>query len=231
MTEQVTTKTTEFCWSCRQTKPIDQINTEQGSFYFGICSSCIVEFEDTLKLNNAQLVARDRKPHYSGWHGHDVVIRDIFVKRGDEEFFIRGFTTCDPAYDTSEVFNLVKQFIESGFKSVKFYGNLDTLEKYDFWFTVQKVGQFYHFGGNCYDISNAFSLKTRDINQIWKYIEVWNKIPASLKTRIVKQLDKENIVFCSSTQSFDREKHFCFKDYAQNIREPKIMILKNFSPH
>jgi hypothetical protein len=221
---------TEFCWSCKQNKPKDQINADQGFFYFGICKSCIGELEDTLKENNVQLLTRNRKPHYSGWHSHDVVIRDIFVQRGNDEFFIRGFTTCDPAYETSEVFNLVKQFIESDFKSVKFYGNLDTLEKHDFWFYVQKVGQFYHFGGNCHDISNAFNFKTLDINQIWKYIEVWNKIPESLKTRIAKQLDKENIAFCSSTQYFGREKQFCFKDYSKDFRDPEIMILKNFVP-
>jgi len=220
---------TEFCWSCKQNKPKDQINADQGSFYFGICKSCIAELEDMLKQNNVQLVTRDRKPQYSGWYNKDVIIRDVFIERGKEEFFIRGFHTCDPAYNTSEVFNLVKQFIKSNFKSMKFYGNLDTLEKHDFWFDVQKVDQFYHFGGNCHDISNAFSLKTCDINEIWKYIEIWNKIPQSLKLRIEKQLDKDHMAFCSSTEYFDRDQQFCFKDFSQG-HDPKIIILKNFDP-
>lgn len=228
MTEQVTTQTTEFCWSCRQTKPKDQINTEQGQFYFGICSGCIAELEESLKRNDAKLVTRDRKPQYSMWHSKEVVIRDVFIQRGNEEFFIRGFHICEPAHETSEVFNLVKQFIESNFKSVRFYGNLETLEKHDFWFHVTKTDQFYHIGGNCHGISNAFNLKTTDINQIWKLIEIWTKIPESLKTRIEKQLSKESISFCSSPQPFEREKQFCFKEYSQESHEPKVMILANF---
>jgi hypothetical protein len=221
---------TEFCWSCRQNKPKDQINIEQGTFYFGICHTCIVELEEALTRTNAQIIARDRKPQYSAWHNQDVIIRDIYIQRSNEEFFIRGFHTCEAAYDTSEVFNLVKQFIESNFRTVKFYGNLETLEKHDFWFHVEKIGPFYSFGGNCQDISNAFSLKTLDISQIWKYIEVWTKMPQSLKTRIEKQLDKEHMTFCSSPEPFGREKQFCFKDYSKNFREPKIMILKNLVP-
>lgn len=205
MTEQVTTETTEFCWSCHQQKPKSQIDISEGQFTSGICKDCQALLETWLKANNAKLIQKDRSPQYSHWHDGNVVIRDVYIEKDDQTYFIQGFHICERPYETSEPFNLVKQFIENCFRWVKFYGNLETLKTHDFWFYVEKGGQFYHFGGNCDGISNAFSLKTLDMNQIFSYIETWTKIPERLKQNIVKQLDN-GLIFCSAPETFCKTK-------------------------
>lgn len=219
---------TEFCWSCHQQKPTSQIDMTEGQFTSGICKDCQTNLETSLKNNGVRLIQKDRPPQYSHWYDGDVIIRDIFVEKNGQTYFIRGFHICERPYETAEVFNLVKQFIHNCFRWVRFYGDLETLRTHDFWFHVSKSEQFYHFGGNCQDISNAFSLKTVDINQIFSYIEAWTKIPDRLKQNIASQLDK-GLTFASSPEPFSRDKAFCFKEYHKDSRDPKVMILRNIN--
>ncbi len=136
-----------FCWSCRGQKK--NVNGTKGEYHSGICQDCIDEQEAKLKQLNAELIQSDREPHYSSWHGQDTIVRDVAVKSNGQTYFIQGFHTCEPAHNTCKAFNQVKQFIDTGLKYHVRYGNLDTLKKQDFWFYVQKYGQFYELCGNC----------------------------------------------------------------------------------
>ena len=209
-----------FCWSCM--KPNKNVNGTKGEYHSGICQDCIDDQETKLKHLSAELIQENSKPHKLSLH--DVIY--VNVKAKGQTYFIQGFHTCEPAYNTCKVFNQVKQFIDTGLKYHVRYGNLETLNKQDFWFDLKKYGQFYEFGGNCIRYSNAFSLRTLDINQIWEYVEVWTKIPDKMKIRIKKQIDK-GLVFSSAPEPHSDEKRFCYKDYSgfKEIREPKITMI------
>lgn len=214
----------DFCWSCHQQKK--NVNGTKGEYHSGICQDCIDDQEAKLKQLNAELIQTDRKPHYSGWHQQDTIVRDVAVKANGLTYFIQGFHTCEPAHNTSNAFNQAKQFIDTALKYHVRYGKLDTLKKHDFWFDINKIGQFYEFCGNCIRYSNAFSLRTTDINQIWEYVEAWTKIPDKLKMRIKAQLDK-GFVFASSPEAHSEDKRFCYKDYSEykETKEPKITMI------
>lgn len=217
----------DFCWSCSGQKK--NVNGTKGEYHSGICQECIDDQEAKLKQFNAELIQTDREPHYSGYHDQVTNVRDVAVKANGQTYFIQGFHTCEAAYDTSKAFNQVKQFIDTGFKYHIRYGNLDLLKKYDFWFYVQKYGQFYELCGNCNGYSNAFSLRTTDINQVWEYVEVWTKIPEKLKMRIKAQLDKA-LVF-SSGEAHSPVKAFRFVDYSdyKETKTAKVIPIKGFS--
>lgn len=217
-----------FCWSCM--KPKKNVNGTTGDYHSGICPDCIDYQETKLKNLSAELIQKDREPRFSGWHGKDVVIRDVSVKANGQTYFIQGFHTCEPAHNTCKVFNQVKQFLDTDLKYHIRYGNLENLKKQDFWFDLKKYGQFYELGGNCIRYSNAFSLRTLDINQIWEYVEVWTKIPDKIKMRIKAKLDK-GLVFASAPESHSDEKRFCYKDYSKynETKEPKITMISELN--
>ncbi len=210
----------DFCWSCLHQKK--NVNGTKGEYHSGICQDCIDDQEAKLKQLNAELIQTDRKPHYSS--GHDVIYVD--VKANGQTYFIQGFHTGEPAHDTCKAFNQVKQFIGTGLKYHVRYGNLDLLKKHDFWFDINKIGQFYEFGGNGIRYSNAFSLSTLDINQIWEYIEAWTKIPYKFKMRIKQQIDT-GLVFASAPEPHADANRFCYRDFSEykEIREPKITMI------
>ena len=209
-----------FCWSCGKQKK--NVNGTKGEYHSGICQDCIDDQETKLKNLSAELIQEDSKPHHLSLH--DVIYVD--VKANGQTYFIQGFHKNNYAYDTSKVFNQVKQFIDTGLKYHVRYGNLETLNKQDFWFDVKKYGQFYEFCGNCIRYSNSFSLRTLDINQIWEYVEVWTKIPDKLKVRIKKQIDT-GLEFASSPEPHAEDKRFCYKDFSdyKETREPKITMI------
>jgi len=215
----------DFCWSCR--KDEQEVFLSKGFLYSGICKSCIANFEQTLRENKAETLEELTEQ----WSGTAYIrYRYISVKKDGKTYFIKGMATEREEHcDTSGVFNLIKQFIANKFRYYTYYGNFEDLTKYDFWFDLSKVGELYHFGGNCHDISNAFNLRTTDIDQVWQYVERWQKIPDRLKQRVIEQLEA-GLEFCNCTTPFTREKKLCFKDYNQSQRnnkgEPKIMVLQ-----
>lgn len=220
----------DFCWSCMHQKK--NVNGTKGEYHSGICQDCIDEQEAKLKQLNAELIQTDRAPpHYSSYHDQVTNVRDVAVKANGQTYFIQGFFTCEPAHNTCKAFNQVKQFIDTGLKYHVRYGNLDTLKKQDFWFDVKKYGQFYELCGNCIRYSNAFSLRTTDINQIWEYVEVWTKIPDKLKMRVKKQIDK-GLVFASAPEPHAEDKRFCYKDFSdyKETKELKIKMIPELNP-
>lgn len=219
----------DFCWSCLHQKK--NVNGTKGEYHSGICKDCTDDQEAKLKQLNAELIQTERELHYSSWHDLGTNVMDVAVKVNGEMYFIQGFHTCEPAHDTCKAFNQVKQFIDTGLKYHVRYGNLDTLKKQDFWFDVKKYGQFYEFCGNCIRYSNAFSLRTTDINQIWEYVEVWAKIPDKFKMWIKAQMDK-GLVFASAPEPHSDEKRFCYKDYSEykETREPEVTMIPELNP-
>lgn len=218
----------DICWSCHEKK--NNVNGTKGEYHSGICQDCIDEQAAKLKQAGAELIQTDRQPNFSGWYNKDVIIRDVAVKVNGVTYKILGFHTCDPTHNTCKAFKQVKQFIETNFKYHVLYGKLDMLKEYDFWFYVQKVWKFYEFCGNCNECSNAFSLRTTDINQIWEYIQVWTVLPDKLKQQIKAKVDKK-FVFSSAPEPHSAEKAFCVEDYSdwEETKKPKIIPITGYT--
>ena len=225
----MTDEKTEFCWSCRQQKPISQIDMTEGNYNSGICKDCQSEQDTKLNASGAKIIERSEGPIWSGWYCKDVIYKYVSVQANGKTLpFIRRFTAIDAHYETTEIFRLVNQFIANGYQYLKYYGDLELLKQKDFWWYIEKFGDFYKFGGNCFEYSNAFSLETLSIQQIFELIEVWTPLPESLKQHILKQLD-DGLVFASNPKAFERKKVLCFKEYTKESREPKITILQGLN--
>ena len=213
----------KYCWNCRQLK--DNVDQTKGNYYSGICLDCRTKQEKQLKEANAELIIKNGEPQYIAWYAAEVVMQAAYIRHGAETYFITALCTCDELYSTYKSFVNVQQFIDNNFKHLLMWGNMDTLKKHDFWFHIEKVKQFYQFGGNCNDISNSFTLRTLDINQIWEYIDIWTKVPKDLKEFVKDNLDK-GFVFASNPEPHEDNKILCLKDYSDYDKTQQAKILK-----
>lgn len=222
------TEKTERCWSCRKEKPISQIDMTKGNYTSGICLDCIQQQKEKLEATDAKIIHKEEPNQWSGWHCQNVTYKYVAIEANGKIFTIpRRYTNMDWAYDTSEVFNLTQKFIDSNYKSLLLYGNVESLVKEDFWWYITKKGEFYKICGNCFKISNAFWLETLDLDSLLKLIERWTPLPNGLREHVKEQINK-GLVFASNPKSFEREKILCFQDYSNydKRREPETHIIK-----
>ena len=159
---------TKFCWNCIKEIPYNEFRHKQNDFRKGICNRCIDLQNHKLETEHLEVVEKDRKSSYSGWHRRDVTRTEVFLKEkynGEQKFFIRAYIKGEPPYDT-EVFTIIEQFLRTdkhfvGADPVILLSYMDK-GKYSFGRHYEcalhwhKDTGIWEFHGNLEEISHAF---------------------------------------------------------------------------
>lgn len=221
---------TDLCWHCKKYKTLDEFDNSEGV----ICRGCYVKYEKLCKKLGVNFIEEVRnQPHTSHYFNSVVDHTDVTCIIGDSRFFIRGYVNTELPYnrlstEKADIFNLKMKFLKSGLKTMVRYGNLEALKEYKFHFDLSTYSDgSYKLAGNCAKLSNAFSIKSIDLDYLFSIIGYHYKITEGMKKVITSELSKEGFKSFCTNDDFNPSELWIkdYRDYmTKNVRYYNILF-------
>ena len=218
---------TDLCFSCRTYYTLEDFKTSEGK---NVCKNCFNKYQKLCKNSNVSFIEEKRnQEHFSHWYAGIIDHIDVYCVVNGKKVFIRGYVPgeSDTEMKRAEIFNLKMQFLKSNLKNIRFYGDLEILKEYKFWFELEKEDYFYRIQGNCEKYSNAFNFKTNDINEIFKLLKYHYNLSEEQKRKIKELIEKEHTYFTNENKDGFGITNFHFKDYSECDFNQRYETYKN----